>query len=194
VAGRVTLMTIHSAKGLEFGHVFVVGMEEGVFPHSRSLLKSEELDEERRLAYVAITRAKAKLFLTYAESRTVFGSRNYSSPSRFLEDIDPKLVDFASYGQVWRDSDTGEKWSTKNDDRQLTSKDSSYDFFGSGKRPKKYSEASTPQFTVEAGARVYHQKFGNGRVISIDEDYVVVDFETSGVKELATEYANLLKL
>lgn len=88
----ITLMTIHAAKGLEFENVFIIGMEEGLFPHSRSLLEVAQIEEERRLAYVGITRAKQKLYLTYATSRLYFGTTSANMPSRFLIDIPQELV------------------------------------------------------------------------------------------------------
>ena len=89
---RFTLMTLHSAKGLEFPVVFLAGMEEGLFPHSRSLMDDEQMEEERRLCYVGITRARQVLYLTSAKTRTIYGRTNYSEPSRFLEEIPEKLV------------------------------------------------------------------------------------------------------
>ena len=89
---RFTLMTLHSAKGLEFPVVFLAGMEEGLFPHARSLMDDEQMEEERRLCYVGITRAKQILYLTGAKTRTIYGRTNYSEPSRFLEEIPEKLV------------------------------------------------------------------------------------------------------
>jgi DNA helicase II / ATP-dependent DNA helicase PcrA len=91
--GAVTLMTLHSAKGLEFGKVFMVGMEEGLFPHSRALMEKEEMEEERRLAYVGITRAKKKLYLTYARRRLFFGTRSSNVVSRFLGDIPERYLE-----------------------------------------------------------------------------------------------------
>jgi len=91
--GVVTLMTVHAAKGLEFSEVFVVGLEEGLFPHSRSIIDKEQLEEERRLMYVAMTRAKEKLYLSYARQRLFFGQRNNGSPSRFLSEIPESLVE-----------------------------------------------------------------------------------------------------
>ncbi len=97
--GAVTLMTLHSAKGLEFSVVFIVGMEEGLFPHSRSLMDKHELEEERRLCYVGITRARKKLFLTYARHRLFFGARSSNLLSRFISDIPEKLLEtkFSNY-------------------------------------------------------------------------------------------------
>ena len=85
-------MTLHSAKGLEFPVVFLIGLEDGVFPHLRSLSEPDELEEERRLAYVGITRARERLYLTHAWSRTLFGRTQYNPPSRFLDEIPAELV------------------------------------------------------------------------------------------------------
>jgi len=93
----VNLMTMHASKGLEFDIVFILGMEDGVFPHSRSKNSHEELEEERRLCYVALTRAKKELYLLHAEKRTVFGKTETNPPSRFLYDIPEDLVEFAQY-------------------------------------------------------------------------------------------------
>ena len=90
------LMTMHSAKGLEFPIVFIIGMEEGVFPHSRALNDNDELEEERRLAYVGITRAEKQLFLTCARMRTLFGRTNANMPSRFLQEVPDELKTDAS--------------------------------------------------------------------------------------------------
>ena len=95
VEDQVVLMTLHSAKGLEFPVVFLIGAEEGVFPHSRALTEPDELEEERRLAYVGITRARERLYVTHAWSRSLFGSTQYNPPSRFLEEIPAELVDAA---------------------------------------------------------------------------------------------------
>ena len=97
---RVTLMTLHSAKGLEFPVVFIVGMEEGLFPHSRSLFDTYQLEEERRLAYVGITRAKEMLYLTFADRRLFFGQRTSNPPSRFLIDIPEELLEGLSSYQL----------------------------------------------------------------------------------------------
>jgi DNA helicase-2/ATP-dependent DNA helicase PcrA len=91
-------MTLHAAKGLEFPIVFIVGMEEGLFPHSRSLMDTNQLEEERRLAYVGITRAKEIIYLTYASSRLYFGERISNPPSRFITDIPEELIENVGSG------------------------------------------------------------------------------------------------
>ncbi|MGH2739450.1 MAG: 3'-5' exonuclease, partial [Actinomycetota bacterium] len=98
-AGAVTLMTLHNAKGLEFDVVFVVGMEDGVFPHHRSMTDTAELEEERRLAYVGMTRARRRLYLTHAWHRSLFGASSYNPPSRFLSEIPPNLMLDAEGGE-----------------------------------------------------------------------------------------------
>ena len=107
----VVLMTLHAAKGLEFPVVFIIGLEDGVFPHLRSLTEPDQLEEERRLAYVGITRARQRLYLTHAWSRTLFGGTQYNPPSRFLDEIPDGLIHDVeghrrssrgrSYGGVW---------------------------------------------------------------------------------------------
>ena len=90
----INLMTLHAAKGLEFPVVFITGCEEGIFPHSKSLLEQIELEEERRLCYVGITRAKERLYLTFAQKRTLYGLTQANPPSRFLNDIPTELIDY----------------------------------------------------------------------------------------------------
>jgi len=105
----ITLMTIHSAKGLEFDMVFMVGMEEGLFPHSRSLMDKEELEEERRLCYVGMTRAKNHLYVSYANKRMFFGTRTHNSPSRFISEIPEETLNqkvSMGYDRAWRDDDS----------------------------------------------------------------------------------------
>ena len=101
----VTMMTIHAAKGLEFDEVVIVGLEEGLLPHSRSLMQIEDVEEERRLMYVAMTRAKTKLHLTLTRSRLMYGGRQVSSPSRFLSEIPQELLRLAQKRYEERDVD-----------------------------------------------------------------------------------------
>ena len=100
--GVVTLMTLHTAKGLEFPTVFLTGLEEGVFPHSRTLGEKKELEEERRLAYVGLTRAQQRLYLSRAEYRSSWGAPNYNPPSRFLDEIPESLIDWNKSEKIGR--------------------------------------------------------------------------------------------
>jgi len=166
---RVKLMTMHSAKGLEFENVFIIGMEEGLFPHSRSYTDPEEMEEERRLAYVGITRAKKRLFLTNAESRYYFGSCQSNIPSRFLEDIPENLIDFLSL----------------NDDDE-----DDYSFEDNESDNRK----DVLCYNFSKGDKVEHEEFGRGVIISIKDNIAKVDFgPIEGVKQLALEYAKLNK-
>lgn len=112
----VTLMTLHAAKGLEFKNVFMVGMEEGLFPHSRALMEPGQMEEERRLAYVGMTRAMDKLYLTYARRRLYFGTRNSNTVSRFLADIPEELLETNQLSTSWGFDDSGNwKWKPEDD-------------------------------------------------------------------------------
>ena len=169
-AGAVTLMTLHTAKGLEFDTVFVAGMEDGVFPHHRSMTDTAELEEERRLAYVGITRARRRLFLTHAWSRTLFGASSYNPPSRFLNEIPPELIT-----EVEADGSVAEK-----------------------RREREAPAMKRPSIDVAAGDTVRHRRFGEGVVISISghggDAEVVVMFEEEGEKRLLLAYAPLEKV
>lgn len=166
---KVTLMTVHAAKGLEFKNVFVVGMEENLFPHVNSIFDPKELEEERRLAYVAITRAKEQLFLTHAKSRLYFGQKQSNPVSRFIEDISTDLLGYESGLDTisWEDIDEIEE-----------------DFV-----------SPRIEINVEPGDKVKHEYFGEGKVLNIDDSYIEVDFGgVYGVKELMLEYAKLEKI
>jgi len=109
----VVLMTLHTAKGLEYPAVFIVGLEDGVFPHLRSLGEPDELEEERRLAYVGITRARERLYLSNAWSRSLFGSTQYNPPSRFLKEIPEHLTRIIEGGRQARLTERG-RWASSN--------------------------------------------------------------------------------
>jgi len=169
-AGAVTLMTLHTAKGLEFPAVFIVGMEDGVFPHMRSLGDPEELEEERRLAYVGITRAQDKLYLTSAWQRMLFGGSNYNPPSRFLQEVPETLLEKAPKRNRNRPADRAA---------------------ATGPR----TTVSPGQ--VGPGDRVRHDKWGLGTVREIvgegDRAEAEVMFDTQGKKRLLLAWAPLEK-
>ena len=167
-AGAVTLMTLHTAKGLEFPAVFIVGMEDGVFPHMRSLGDPAELEEERRLAYVGITRAQDKLYLTSAWSRMLFGGSNYNPPSRFLTEIPDGLLEKAGKRQ-----------------RRTASERAA------ATGPRTTMEAGE----IGPGDRVRHDKWGLGTVREVvglgDRAEAEVMFDTQGKKRLLLAWAPL---
>lgn len=165
----VTLMTIHAAKGLEFDYVFVVGMEENLFPHTNSMVDVKEMEEERRLAYVAITRAKRQLFLTHATKRKYFGIVQMNPISRFVTDINTDVLDFEA-GYSNSGFDTYSEWEGTKDE-------------------------FVADIDLKVGDKVKHEYFGKGVVKCIKGTNVEVDFGSIyGVKELMLEYARLEKL
>lgn len=184
----VTLMTLHSSKGLEFPIVFMPGMEDGLFPGNRAFDSLEGMEEERRLCYVGMTRAKERLFMTGASYRMLYGRGDFSRASTFMREIDPKLLEGDG---VYR---------PKADRNRLGIDNGGID--GYGKEvfkpfdPLKYAKAK-PKASSEsfvAGDMVSHSKFGIGKVISANEKIVEVDFESEGVKKLAAGIAPLTKI
>jgi len=171
----VTLMTIHSAKGLEFPNVFIVGLEEGIFPHSRSLLDRMELEEERRLLYVAMTRAMDRLYLLNTRSRMLYGESKSNAPSQFLADIGDEFVisNFATYGAR----------------RAAPISDIS-------NRPVPVELDQGIAFEVGIGDKVTHDSFGRGIVVAVTGGVVTIAFEDAsiGVKKLALSIAPLKKI
>jgi DNA helicase-2/ATP-dependent DNA helicase PcrA len=183
------LLTLHTAKGLEFPVVFIVGMEDGLFPHSRSLTDSEAMEEERRLAYVGITRAEDRLYLTRAFRRAVYGFDEPTIPSRFLRDIPPELLDERS-GKPARGGSsfgTGSPFTDRHRSQQISSRWNRISSSG--------VTAKTTNF--KAGDQVYHRKFGEGTVISVevegDDELVQVAFPDQGIKKLSASVAPLEK-
>jgi DNA helicase-2/ATP-dependent DNA helicase PcrA len=165
--GRVTLMTLHNAKGLEYDHVFVVGMEEGTFPHARSM-DDQNLEEERRLCYVGITRARKTLTLSYARVRSTYGEREYQMPSRFLSEIPEKF----KAGTVPGTSAKRDGWSV------VPRRE------GVSERPA----IATADTAFSAGEKVRHAKFGVGEIVEAGDGRIVVRFgaqERIFVPELA---------
>lgn len=162
---KVSLMTVHAVKGLEYDAVFVVGLEEGIFPHINSLMDNQELEEERRLAYVAITRAKEKLFLVNARRRMLYGKDQVNPPSRFINEIDKDLIDFNEIP-------------TKQETKVI-------------KEEKFYSE----DITWQVGDYAYHDVFGAGCVVEVTNTLVSIAFKSPhGIKKLMKNHKSLKKV
>lgn len=215
---HVVLMTLHSAKGLEFPVVFIPGFEEGVFPGLRSMGSDDELEEERRLCYVGITRARERLYLTNTYSRTLFGNTTYNKCSRFMKEIPEELLEIK--GRRGKAADTFLSWQ----DRTVanakavisssggfgsipTSIQGSRSAFGAGSGATLSagttgsSAGKTGSFSAagfKAGDNVVHKKFGVGKISSVTldkEDYVFeIEFRNAGMKRLMAALANLVKL
>jgi DNA helicase-2/ATP-dependent DNA helicase PcrA len=173
-SGSVTLMTLHNAKGLEFPVVFIIGLEDGVFPHYRSMGDPAHLEEERRLMYVGVTRARERLYMTFAWSRTLFGSTSYSPPSRFLGEIPTELVRALEEGE-------------------LVVAD------GASVSPIRAAvEGSREIPQISAGDTVLHDKWGEGVVLTVSgsgtDAEATVRFEDAGEKRLLVAYAPLRKV
>jgi DNA helicase-2/ATP-dependent DNA helicase PcrA len=170
-------MTLHTAKGLEFPVVFLTGLEDGIFPHMRSLGDAAELEEERRLAYVGITRAQERLYLSRAAVRSAWGAPQFNPPSRFLEEVPAELVD-------WR--------------RAEASVTSVPAMAGLAARSDVRSPGNRVVVHLEPGDRVTHDTFGMGTVVSVegvgDKAVASVDFRSEGVKRLLLRYAPVEKL
>ena len=194
--GTVTLMTFHAAKGLEFPAVFMAGMEEGLFPHSRTLLDDTEIEEERRTCYVGITRAERRLYLTYARQRTIYGRTEMSRPSRFLAEIPEELVehkeadffggtDLRAPSNIWSERSTRTERKRYMPPPQHTAAD------GSVIRP----DASA---AFKAGDAVRHSKWGDGRIVAIsgsgEDAELSIAFPGEGIKKFVQKYAPILKL
>lgn len=194
---KVTLMTVHSAKGLEFDHVFVVGMEEDLFPSAMAKAEIRGLEEERRLFYVAITRAKKTCTITHAKSRFKNGSINAATESRFLKDIDPSFIsmDAQTTSGVSRSPQKDDFWGSMREQRlQQTEKRST--------APAKFTAIhqttssiplSAEAKELEVGNHIEHERFGRGIVTAIEmsgnDRRAFVEFDSAGKKQLLLKFA-----
>jgi DNA helicase-2/ATP-dependent DNA helicase PcrA len=179
--GVVTLMTLHTAKGLEFPTVFLTGMEDGIFPHARTLDDPKEIEEERRLAYVGLTRAEKRLYISRAEYRLTFGTPKYNPGSRFLDEIPTTLIEW------------------KNEARSSSSSGSS----GLRRRtpttpPPRATGKTSSAMVLEVGQRVSHDTFGLGTVVALagegDKSEATINFGHYGEKRLLLRYAPVVVL
>ncbi len=204
-ADGTTLITLHAAKGLEFPYVFIVGMEEGLCPHSRSMDDASQMEEERRLVYVGMTRAMRGLYLVYTTRRALYGNISWTEPSRFIRDIPPELlqIPFASNERIT--SPTRSPTSTRSSrfDRYAPIRRPGSAAFEPDIQPDLPPPAADADFTEPspvdqqffAGDRVYHPAFGTGIVVSSElvrgDEEVTVAFDGKGVKKLSVAYAPL---
>ena len=212
---QVTLMTLHSAKGLEFPVVFLAGMEEGIFPSHKSIDEPNGIEEERRLCYVGITRAKEYLFMTCAKSRTLFGSTSYNQMSRFLKEVPEEMLseesllstessnlqgtfDNTSLNEWTYGNSNVKKYNIGSDEAKIKTAASGFTFktpesFLNGLSKKQKGEIDISEY--KEGVRVYHKKFGEGIINYVEEegeDYKVdITFEKVGHKRLMAKFAGL---
>ena len=159
------LMTMHAVKGLEFDYVFVIGFEEGLFPHNNSFNSSDELEEERRLCYVAITRARKKLYLINARSRVLYGKVSSNVPSRFISEIGSDLLEEISKKDNFLEKKKIDKKEMLNDDNDL-----------------------------HPGDMINHDKYGFGVVIGIDGSIATISFKKDGIKKLMKNHKSIRKV
>jgi DNA helicase-2/ATP-dependent DNA helicase PcrA len=191
--GRVALMTLHAAKGLEFDAVFMTGMEDGVFPHSRALNEEadeEELAEERRLCYVGFTRARKRLFVSLAQSRSLFGELKFNSPSRFLRDVPPELFGFGS-SHIPAERGVAPVAPLRRPSTQPRGLDESPQI------DRSYDQSSDFETSDSViGARVRHSQFGEGRVVACDgrgpNAKLTVKFPDVGLKRVVARFLSPL--
>lgn len=200
---QITLMTMHAAKGLEYPYVFIVGMEEGLFPLRRSLESDDQLEEERRLAYVGMTRAEQVLFLTAARNRLLYGRYQSNVPSRFIEEIDRELVEFVGPTFQSRSATSRDYRSNSS----ATSRSSANKVVIAAKRPTRSTRptrtlgkttTSGPAETWAVGERVDHKAWGLGTIVKVDQskkDTVLsVAFKDQGIKELLPSLAPIKRV
>ncbi|MFP4016419.1 MAG: DNA helicase PcrA [Halanaerobiales bacterium] len=176
---HITLMTFHSAKGLEFPVVFMVGMEEGIFPHANSMFEQDGLEEERRLCYVGITRAMKELFLTMARERMRFGEYQSNPPSQFLKEIPDEL--FAGFDEENLKDDLSLDW----------------DNFAGFEEEEEEKESNKGKSDYEVGQKVYHPKWGVGSILEIDDEHglqLKIKFSSGKPKKLLAEFAPIKKV
>ena len=199
----ITLMTLHSAKGLEFPVVFLVGMEEGIFPGYKSIGEEKEIEEERRLCYVGITRAKQYLFLTHSQQRTVFGSTSCNPASRFLNEIPDELVEKCNEEKEEKITDSPYTWTYGGQKESILTKvkketvpvfqRTAESFLKSLNQKPVNTDVDFSQYGE--GVRVFHKKFGEGTISFVepegDDLKVDITFDKVGHKRLMAKYANL---
>jgi ATP-dependent DNA helicase UvrD/PcrA len=192
-AGVVTLMTLHTAKGLEFPMVFLTGLEDGVFPHQRSLGDRPELEEERRLAYVGLTRAQRRLYISRAVVRSAWGAPSHNPPSRFIDELPPELLDWR---RTQEDQTSWFRPSRSSQDRDSSGTRRFGSAAARADADRRGQRREVP--ALSPGDRVLHDSFGMGNVVALegsgDRAVASIDFGSQGVKRLLLRYAPVEKL
>jgi DNA helicase-2/ATP-dependent DNA helicase PcrA len=199
----VTLMTIHASKGLEFPYVFIVGLEENLFPSLLSLNSRAEIEEERRLFYVAITRGEKRVFLSYSESRFKWGNLQYSEPSRFIEELDPQYIDDQTSDRILTAKPTIKTSAEAKSKASFYEKPKSNEVKAPEAVPsnlrrmsQSHNGTSTDQSeSIQVGMEVFHDRFGRGKVLTLEgigaDRKATVFFNNSGTKNLLLKFAKL---
>jgi DNA helicase-2/ATP-dependent DNA helicase PcrA len=189
----ITLMTLHNAKGLEFDVVFMVGMEDGVFPHFRSMTDHAQLEEERRLAYVGITRARKRLYLLHAWSRSLYGGSNFNPPSRFLSEIPPELVHLVEPERTARAAGATQPSPYPRPGSAAGQRGNGA--FVSPLAPRMAGKTERAPIELTEGDTVYHDRYGEGVVLEVRRSgaEAKVHFREVGDKTLMLAYAPLEK-
>lgn len=189
---KITLMTLHSAKGLEFPVVFLIGMEEGIFPHSRSMMDDEEMEEERRLAYVGITRAEQELFLTHAQMRTLYGRTNMNPMSRFISEIPATLLE----GMEEEKEPVFAKMVRNSRNKQMQAGNVSQP--APRKKAEKIKTTGAENAEWNVGDKAHHNKWGNGMVVKVAGQGEKMELDIAfpaptGIKRLLAKFAPITK-
>ena len=193
----VTVMTVHGAKGLEFDLVFVPGLEDGLFPSGRSIEEKGGVEEERRLMYVAITRAKKELILSYAKSRYVFGDYQMQMPSRFIKELPQEEVEFEElsfggshnfYGAGLSGNSRENSWTPRSEFRNDAKKSILESSYKNVSQANSSASSSSNIKDAMFGRRVFHQKFGYGKVVSSDGNKLEILFEKTGTKTVMKDF------
>jgi DNA helicase-2/ATP-dependent DNA helicase PcrA len=201
----VVLMTLHAAKGLEFPVVFLIGLEDGVFPHLRSLTEPAQLEEERRLAYVGLTRAQRRLYLSHAWSRTLFGGTQYNPPSRFLDEIPESLVHdvegnrrASRGGRTYGSGGWGRGSGSGSGDRALRVAAGRDRIVDNALKPRPPARSGAESLGLKVGDDVRHKVFGEGVILDMsgraDKTEALVRFRDAGEKRLLLSWAPLEKI